>query len=330
MHLIPTPVTTRNFAVRLSVTERCQLRCTYCMPEKGCACSREAGRELQHGQIVRLLGSLHQRHGVRRLRLTGGEPLLRRDLAPLIGELRKLGIDDIALTTNAQLLARDAESLARSGLGRVNISLDSLRPEIFHAMTRGGLLSKTLEGVDAALAQGLGPVRLNMVVMRGANENCVSELLSYALSKGCQLRFLELMPIGHAGARFAADFVSSAEVRAHLLAAGWKLEALPWDFAETSRDYRVEGPRGEQGTCGFISPTTQPFCDGCRRLRITSDGWLYGCLARDVRHDLTPVLEAADEAEAGILWDEVLGEALRSKSGDKYRETISGMSMIGG
>ena len=330
MHIIPPPVLARDYAVRLSVTERCQLRCTYCLPEKGCSCSRDTSREMSHSDIVRLLGALHARFGVRRLRLTGGEPLLRRDLPQMISAIRSLGIADIALTTNGQLLARDARALAEAGLQRINVSIDSMDPVVFKQVTRGGVLEKTLAGIDAALSAGLQPLKMNMVVLRGSNENDVGEVLRHAISLGCELRFLELMPIGAGGARFNDEFCSSEDVRQNLRAQGFRLEALPWDMRETSRDWRVTTPAGRQGVCGFISPTSQPFCDGCRRLRITSDGWLYGCLARDVKHDLSAVLETGDITEAGNRWGDVLGQALLSKQGDKYSDPIPQMSMIGG
>lgn len=324
------PDTGRDFAVRLSVTERCQLRCTYCLPERGCGAVRDHGRELDHGQIISIIAALRHRHGVRRLRLTGGEPLLRRDIPAIVARVRELGVTDVALTTNGQLLARDALALADAGLTRVNVSIDSMDTEVFRRVTRGGVLARTLGGIDAALEAGLRPVKLNMVVLRGSNDGCTGAVLRHALSLGCELRFLELMPIGVGARNFRNEFVSSAEVRSSLEAQGWSFEALPWDFLETSRDWRVRSPDGLSGVCGFVSPSSQPFCDGCRRLRITSDGWLYGCLARNERHDLSPVLGAADVAKGSEAWDQILRQALLSKRGAKYVDAIPHMSMIGG
>jgi len=323
-------LTRRGLAVRLSVTERCQLRCTYCMPEKGCGCSRENGRELSHHQLVSLLSAIHGSHGIRRIRFTGGEPLLRNDLEDLISSVRALGIEDLSLTTNAQLLAERASALKTAGIRRLNVSLDSVRPATFHAMTRGGHLERALAGLEAAQKVGLGPVKLNMVVIRGANDQEVDEVLDYALHSGCQLRFLELMPIGAGGSRFEQDFISSAEVREQLARKGYRLRPLPWDGHETSRDWAVETPGGLKASCGFISPTSQPFCDGCRRMRITSDGWLYGCLARNIRHDLRPILEETGANHAIGHAGEIVEESFKSKNGEKYRQAIPSMSMIGG
>jgi len=320
----------RGLAVRLSVTERCQLRCTYCMPEKGCGCSRENGRELSHHQLVSLLSAIHGSHGIRRIRFTGGEPLLRKDLEELVASVRALGVEDLSLTTNAQLLAGRAAGLQQAGIRRLNVSLDSVRKDTFAAMTRGGDLDRALAGLEAAQKVGLGPVKLNMVVIRGANDQEVDEVLDYACRSGCQLRYLELMPIGAGGARFEQDFVSSADVRERLTRKGYQLNPLPWDGHETSRDWSVETPKGISTTCGFISPTSQPFCDGCRRMRITSDGWLYGCLARNIRHDLTPILQETGASHAIGHAGEIVEESFRSKNGEKYRQAVPSMSMIGG
>lgn len=320
----------RGLAIRLSVTERCQLRCTYCMPEKGCSTSRENLRELSQQQLVSLLSAIHGSHGIRRIRFTGGEPLLRKDLESVVESVRALGVEDLSLTTNAQLLAERAAGLRLAGIRRLNVSLDSVRASTFEAMTRGGHLDRALAGLEAAQRAGLGPVKLNMVVIRGANDQEVDEVLEFAIRQGCQLRYLELMPIGAGGSRFQQDFVSSANVRDQLVRKGYRLSPLPWDGHETSRDWTVETPSGLRGSCGFISPTSQPFCDGCRRMRITSDGWLYGCLARNIRHDLRPILEETGASHAIGHAGEIVEESFRSKNGEKYREAVPSMSMIGG
>lgn len=320
----------KGLAVRLSVTERCQLRCTYCMPEKGCGCVRENARELSHERLQGILKAIHASHGIRRLRFTGGEPLLRADLAELVAGARALGIEDLSLTTNAQLLAGRARELRNAGIVRVNVSLDSVDADCFQRITRGGRLERTLEGIEAAQREGMGPVKLNMVVLRGSNDTQVGQVLRYAMETGNVLRFLELMPIGAGGEDFKPQFVSSAEVRELLAAEGFELTPLPWDGHETSRDWRVKAPSGAVTTCGFISPTSQPFCDGCRRMRITSDGWVYGCLARNVRHDLGPILAEGGAEQARQAAAEILTRAFGSKEGEKYVRAIPSMSMIGG
>ena len=320
----------RDLTVRLSVTSRCQLRCTYCLPEKGCACPSADGiAELPREKLVRLLALLHQEFGVRRVRFTGGEPLLRRDLPELIADVRDLGIPELALTSNALLLAPRIAALRAAGLQRVNISLDSLHPETFARITRGGRLESTLSGIRAAQAAGLGPVKLNTVVLRGVNDSETGALLRFALYSGCHLRFLELMPIGEAVARFDDEYVSAVEIRAGLDKFGYEWQPLPWAPAETSRDYLVRDADGRETICGFIAPTSQPFCAGCRRVRLTSDGFLHGCLAQASRHDLKPLLDL-DDCTAALQLRKIMTDAFTSKRGERFRTTIASMAEVGG
>lgn len=321
-----------GLVVRLSVTARCQLRCTYCLPEKGCACpsATEEPTELPRAALVRLVALLHESRGVRRVRFTGGEPLLRRDLPELIADVTALGIPELALTTNAQLLAPRAEALRSAGLQRINISLDSLRPEVFAQVSRGGALARTLGGIRGALDAGFAPVKLNTVVLRGVNDTELGDLLRFALRTGCHLRFLELMPIGVAAADFAERFVSAAEIRERLNREEFAWRELPRDPAETSRDWLVHDADSRKTVCGFIAPTTRPFCDGCRRLRLTADGRLHGCLARASEHDLTPLLAAADGITAGRRLDAVLAAAFARKRGERFIGGVATMASVGG
>ena len=328
----PARASAGGLVLRLSVTARCQLRCTYCLPEKGCACSPAvpAPRELTRGELVRLVALLHEVEGVRRVRFTGGEPLLRSDLTGLIADVAALGIPDLALTTNGQLLAPRAEALRRAGLQRINISLDSLCPEVFARISRGGLLAKTLDGIRSAKTAGLGPLKLNMVVMRGVNDEEVTALLRFALQTGCHLRFLELMPIGVATRDFAERFVSADEIRERLDSAGFAWERLTWDPSETSRDWRVRDEEGRETVCGFIAPTTQPFCEGCRRMRLTSEGRLHGCLARSSAHDLTPLLDGPADVASRNRLAGVLAAAFAQKHGVRFTDVMPTMASVGG
>jgi GTP 3',8-cyclase len=320
-----------GLVVRLSVTPRCQLRCTYCLPARGCACpSITSLPELSRAALVRLVALLHETRGVRRVRFTGGEPLLRRDLPELVAEVAALGIPELALTTNAQLLAPRATALRRAGLQRINISLDSLRPEVFAQISRGGVLARTLDGIRAALAAGFTPVKLNTVVLRGVNDAEVGDLMRFGLQTGCHLRFLELMPIGVAALDFAKRFVAAAETRERLQRDDFAWHELPWDPAETSRDWRVRDAGGRETVCGFIAPTTQPFCDECHRLRLTSEGRLHGCLARASEHDLTPLLAVADNATAHRELDDMLAAAFAQKRGERFTGGVAAMASVGG
>jgi cyclic pyranopterin phosphate synthase len=214
--------------------------------------------------------------------------------------LAALGVADLALTTNGQRLAEMAGPLRQTGLNRVNISLDSLNSATFAAITHGGILENTLEGIAAARRAGLDPVKLNMVVMRGENDHEVADLVRFAAGHGCQMRFLELMPIGVAAAGFGDRFVSSAEVFERL-ACEFALTALPVDPRSTSRNFVAEDRQGRWTTIGFISPSSQPFCAGCRRLRLTATGVVLGCLARSTGIPIAPLLRSGPKLDAEAL-----------------------------
>jgi cyclic pyranopterin phosphate synthase len=202
------------------------------------------------------------------------------------------------LTTCGQQLAEKASGLKQAGLDRINVSLDSLNPATYAEISRGGVLEKTLTGIVAARQAGLHPVKLNMVVLRGKNDGEVSDLVRFAMKHDCQVRFLELMPIGEAAADFGASFVPSAEVRERL-AGTFSLTALPVDPASTSRDFLALDGHGRSTVVGFISPYSEPFCGGCWRLRLTATGFLIGCLARPVGIQLAPLLRRPSSRLSG-------------------------------
>jgi cyclic pyranopterin phosphate synthase len=269
------------------------------MPANGVpAAARE--EVLSYEQILGFVGELKARYGLSQVRLTGGEPLVRPELDRLVAMLAAAGVSDLALTTNGQQLAGLAGRLKQAGLGRINISLDSLHPETFAAVTRGGILSKTLAGIAAAQQAGLSPVKLNVVVMRGRNDAEVAGLVRFAMRNDCQIRFLELMPIGVAAAGFEERFVSTAEVRERL-AGEFTLAALPVDPQDTSRNFVAGDGRGRSAVVGFISPYSEPFCAGCWRLRLTATGALIGCLARSERIPLAPLLRSGGEVDGEAI-----------------------------
>jgi cyclic pyranopterin phosphate synthase len=272
----------------VSVTDRCSARCLYCMPEAG----PPHGEALPSDEIVRFVALLQARYGLTHVRLTGGEPLLRPRIEELVATLAAVGVADLALTTNGQRLAAVAGTLRQAGLDRINISLDSLDPERFFAISRGCSLAKTLDGIDAARRAGLDPVKLNTVVLRGENDHEAAALVRFAIEQGCQVRFLELMPIGVAAAGFVERFVPSAEVRERL-SRDFTLRPLPVDPHATSRNFVADDGRGGRAIVGFISPSSEPFCAGCRRLRLTAAGLLIGCLARPGG---IPIVGLSDEA----------------------------------
>jgi cyclic pyranopterin phosphate synthase len=242
--------------------------------------------------------------------------------------LAAAGAAELALTTNGQQLAEMAGPLRRAGLNRINISLDSLIPATFAAITDGGILESTLAGIVAARRAGLDPVKLNMVVLRGENEHEVADLVRFAAGHGCQMRFLELMPIGAAATGFKERFVSSAEVLERL-AGEFALTELPIDPRSTSRNFVAEDQSGRWTTVGFISPSSQPFCAGCRRLRLTATGVVLGCLARPTGIPIAPLLRSGSELDVEALVT-VVEKALSMKRSDSQFEQPQGMMGIGG
>ena len=259
------------------------------------------------------------------MRLTGGEPLLRPEIDRFVAMLSAEGVTDLALTTNGQQLAGLAERLKSAGLRRINISLDSLDPEMFEAITRGGSLDRALAGIEAAHQAGLLPVKLNVVVMRGRNDLEVAGLVRFAMEHDCQIRFLELMPIGVAAEGFEDRFVSTAEVRERLLKE-FTLSALQVDPHDTSRNFVAAGGDGRSAIVGFISPYSDPFCGGCWRLRLTATGVLIGCLARPQGIPLAPLLRGRRDSSG-----EALAAAVEQALGMKRRngEFVQPRAMVG-
>lgn len=276
--------------LRLSVTDRCNLRCQYCMPSEGLQWMPPE-TVMQDGEIETLLRDVFLPLGVTKIRLTGGEPLVRKDLPGLIARISALpGITDISLSTNGIYLANLAERLAAAGLNRVNISLDSLRPERYAEITRGGDVAKVLKGVARALEVGLSVVKLNVVLIPGTNEDEVLDFAALTLDKAVHVRFIEMMQVGDRAFFEAHRFVPN-EVLMERVQERYGLEP-------TARAIGGNGPArlmqipGSKGTLGFISPMSRTFCDDCNRIRLTADGQIKACLMRPQETDLLGMLRA--------------------------------------
>jgi len=297
------------------------------MPAQGLPAA--SGEEvLKVEEMVRFVQILRRHFDLAKVRLTGGEPLVRRDVAALVAALAAEGIQDIALTTNGELLADAAAELRQAGLRRVNIHIDSLDAGTYRTLTRRGRLSRALAGLEAARRAGLVPIKLNMVVLRGVNDSEVVAMARFGLERGCEVRFLEVMPIGVAAVSHREWFVPSAEVR-HRLASAFDLEPLPVVPGAPSRDVRARDTLGRSGLLGFISPCSQPFCSECRRLRLTSAGRLIGCLARAEGPDVSALLKAPHPGdEAGLL--AAIDQALRLKLKDHCFADQRIMATVGG
>ncbi len=271
--------------LRISVTDRCNLRCIYCMPAEGV-------RPIEHKEIltyeeitriVRVASEL----GVRKVRITGGEPLSRKNVTFLVSSIRKIaGIEDLSLTTNGVLLANYAKELAEAGLDRVNISLDSLRPEKYREITRGGEIGKVMAGIEAAEKARLMPVKINMVPVRGLNDDEIEEFARITLHTPYHVRFIEFMPIGARDFWSEEKYVSTDEIRTVVERIG---PLFPVRIRKTgpARYFRFEKALG---VLGFISALTHHFCGDCSRLRLTADGKLRPCLFSETEIDLKPAL----------------------------------------
>jgi cyclic pyranopterin phosphate synthase len=280
------------------VTDRCDLRCFYCMPEDVEWLPR---KELMSFEEIERVARLAVASGVRKLRLTGGEPLLRKDLPGLVERLAPIpDLEDLALTTNATQLTRLAEPLRQAGLRRVNISLDSLDPENFRVLTRRDAHAQVMAGIDAADAAGLHPMSINCVVIRGRNDHEVVDFARFARERGFEVRFIEFMPLEH-GSNWGSDvMVPGAELRERI-GEVFPIEPHPEpDPHAPSRDWVFRD--GAPGLVGFIDSVTQPFCSDCNRVRLTADGKIRTCLFSLREHDLLGALRAgADDTELVAL-----------------------------
>ena len=285
--------------LRISVTDRCNFRCTYCMPREvyGRDYAFLPRSELLTFEEITRLARLFVALGVRKVRLTGGEPLLRRELPKLVAMLAPLpDVEDITLTTNGSLLARQAQSLADAGLKRISVSLDSLDEQTFARMNDVGFpVSAVLAGIDAGQAAGLAPIKVNMVVRRGLNEQDVVPMARFFRERGQILRFIEYMDVGHTNGWRLDDVVPAREIVA-AIDAEMPLVALPSTYPGEVADRWAY--RDGTGEVGVIASVTQPFCRDCTRARLTADGQLYTCLFATAGHDLrAPLREGATDDE---------------------------------
>jgi GTP 3',8-cyclase len=277
--------------VRLSVTDRCDLRCRYCMPERMRFAPR--GDVLSLEEIVALADLLVAR-GVRRIRLTGGEPLVRRDIGALVERLGARlgrGLDELTLTTNGTQLAGHAAGLRDAGVRRVNVSLDSRDPDRFRHITRGGDLARVLAGIEAAAAAGLA-VKINMVALKGINEAEIDPMLRWCAARGHDLTLIETMPIGETGEDRAAFYLPLDAVRRRL-ERDWTLTP---SLARTGGPARYYEVGGSAVRLGLITPLSGNFCAGCNRIRITATGTAYGCLGHDQKVELREALRSGGGA----------------------------------
>ena len=290
--------------LRLSVTDRCDLRCTYCMSEKMHFLPRDQILSLEECLLIaRTFVGL----GVDKIRLTGGEPLVRRGLPGLVASIRELdGLRELAMTSNGSQLAQYAAALAQAGLSRINISLDSLDPAVYRRITRGGELAPVLAGIDAAIAAfGSARIKLNTVMLQDVNHEELSSLLRFALERRVDISFIEQMPMGETGFSRASSFYSSTDAQAQLMQGHQMIPSLE-SSGGPARYWRIPGC---ESRVGFISPHTHNFCSSCNRVRVSARGELFTCLGNEGMVDLMPALRAGDE----VALCDLIQQALAAK-----------------
>jgi len=316
--------------LRISLTDRCNFRCVYCMPAEGLPWLPK--REILTYEEILRLARVFVHLGVRTVRLTGGEPLMRQDIDILIGGLARLDpAMDLSMTTNGFFLAEKAERLARAGLKRINVSLDSLRPERFEKMVRrdGQLVFKILDGMRVARSVGLAPIKVNCVVVRGCNEDELGDFVALGRAQDYQVRFIEFMPLDAQGEWSMKAVVPGAEILARIHAA-YPLAPAGGNGGEPATVYRfLDG----QGSIGVIASVTEPFCDSCNRVRITADGQLRTCLFAVHEHDLKGLLRSGATDEE--LADFIIAAVWKKEAGHKINQPdfvkpARSMSSIGG
>ncbi len=282
--------------LRVSVTDRCNYRCFYCMPPEGIKGGKQS-TFLSYEELTRII-RIFSELGVRKVRLTGGEPLVRRHIVNLVEQIAALpGIDDVSLSTNAHLLEQHARTLKQGGLNRVNISIDSLVPETFAEITRGGDLAAVIRGIDAAVAAGLNPVKLNMVVMKGLNDREIEPMLDFAHAHGAHLRFIETMPVGSSGMEGVAHYYPAEKILERVQGHCGS-ELVPVTGGQGAGPARHYQTRDKKMRVGIITAMSQHFCESCNRVRLTAKGDLVLCLGKENSVGLREALRSgATDAE---------------------------------
>ena len=283
--------------IRISITDKCNLQCIYCRPSEGLKFFKE--KEIMTNDEILRFVRIASKHGLRKVRITGGEPLVRRNIISLISSIKKIGINDLSITTNGIILSKVAGDLKKAGLDRVNISLDTMDPEKYRAITNGGNIDFVWQSIRQAEKSGLTPVKINVVPIRGLNDDEILSFASLTFDHDYHIRFIEFMPTTRDGTWKKEKCVSSDETMKRISALG-RLERLRFKGRGPSRNYRI---RGAVGVIGFISPLSDHFCGDCSRLRLTADGEIRPCLFSNIKVDIkTPMRNGASDEEIDALF----------------------------
>lgn len=315
--------------LRLSLTDRCNLRCIYCMPEEGIQFVSHH-EILTYEEILDIVNLCIQK-GIRKVRLTGGEPLVRKGVIGFIQRLCSLdGLEEITLTTNGVLLKEYAASLRECGICRINVSMDTLKPERFRQITRRNFFRQVWEGIETAESVGLNPIKINMVAIKGMNADEITDFARLTYRKPYHVRFIELMPVGERNAWSSEQFISIREIRDRIQSLGPLLPVNSGPLDGPANRYALKNARGEIGLIGALS---HHFCENCNRLRLTSDGHLRGCLFSDRECDIkTPLREGKGTEHLLNLISETILQKPKDNGIDliKPRKCVRSMNSIGG
>jgi cyclic pyranopterin phosphate synthase len=308
--------------LRISVTQNCNLKCIYCNPD-GSLCHENCEKNLSPAEIESVTQAM-TKVGIRKVRITGGEPLVRGDICEIISRISGINrINDISMTTNGINLSTMAKDLKRAGLQRLNISLDSLNEDKFRQITGGGELKKTLAGIDLALELGMAPIKINTVLIKGVNDDEIDDIIELARQRPIEVRFIELMPMGCFGEENAGKIISNDDI----IRARPHLKVLKSDDKASPAIYY--GIDGFAGKIGFISPMTHQFCSECNRVRLTSDGRIRLCLGNNDEVDIRKALDLKPKDMGEIMRQIVFNKPV----GHHFKEPFSSsrrMQMIGG
>ena len=324
--LLVDPFGRRIEYVRLSVTDKCNLRCFYCMP-KGFKDFEQPEHWLTFDEIEQVIRAFTEL-GVARVRLTGGEPLVRKNIAGLAQRLTALpGLDDLSLSTNAVLLEKQSDDLSRAGISRINISLDTLNAERFREIT-GSELQPVLDGLMAAKQAGFSPVKINMVAMKGINDDEFENMVEFCLEHGFTLRFIETMPMGATGEDATDHYLDLQTVKQQLAE---RYELIP-GVMPGGGPARYVQVKNTELRIGFITPISQHFCESCNRVRLSTDGTLYLCLGQNDKVELRPLLRQgiSDDELKAVLIDAIRLKPQKHEFKDKPEQVVRLMSMTGG
>ncbi|HEX7036373.1 MAG TPA: radical SAM protein [Pseudomonadales bacterium] len=309
--------------LRVSLTAACNYACTYCVPDGKRLLP--AAAELSAEELVYAVRLLVEAAGIEKLRITGGEPLLSPKFDTLLPAVMALPLDDVSVTTNGQLLPRKADLIVRAGLKRINVSLDTLDDQRFRAIARGGDLETVLYGIEL-MRQASLRIKINMVPMRTANADQILPMLDYCLDRGLELRYIELMNMGHLryGSAFKRDFIGMEEIL-ETIAGRYAFTRTDAPYDSTAVRFEIPG----RGFFGIIANESEPFCSSCTRLRLSSNGRLYGCLSNAANHDMRPILELPHPQALARL-QSTLVRALADKQDLSFKGEVTVMKFIGG